>query len=109
MLRCPACGEQALSTIECRHTRSSTRRRRECISCGHRATTHEVSQEWFQLAEENSRALALIRSALGKTPGSDAVPCESCTLNTGSRCSADLPEYGGRDAEGCAAYGAANS
>ena len=102
--RCPGCGDRALSIIECRRTKISTRRRRECSSCGLRLTTHEVSQEWFQAAEENARALAVVRSALAMPSPAVACLCEDCALNTGTRCSLNLPEYGCSEANGCPAY-----
>lgn len=101
---CPVCREPTFSVAECRKSRTSTRRRRRCTSCGHKATTHEVSQEWFHQAENDRRALAAIRAALGVQAPTPAIPCESCALNTGTRCSVDLPEYSTDDAADCSAY-----
>lgn len=42
-MRCPACGHESDKVVDSRSTRenSAVRRRRECLSCGHRFTTYE--------------------------------------------------------------------
>jgi transcriptional repressor NrdR len=42
-MRCPACGQESDKVVDSRSTRenSAVRRRRECLSCGHRFTTYE--------------------------------------------------------------------
>jgi transcriptional repressor NrdR len=42
-VRCPACGHESDKVVDSRSTRenSAVRRRRECLSCGHRFTTYE--------------------------------------------------------------------
>ena len=39
---CPECHNKKSKVIESRKTDETIRRRRECITCGHRFTTHEV-------------------------------------------------------------------
>ena len=44
-MRCIKCRSDQIKTISTRSHDSYIRRRRECISCGHRFTTYEVEAE----------------------------------------------------------------
>ena len=46
-MRCPKCGCQDDKVIDSRSSRegATIRRRRECVSCGHRFTTYEVMEQ----------------------------------------------------------------
>lgn len=54
---CPKCKSPEVSVIDSRSLIDSTRRRRCCLTCGHRFTTREVP-------EEEIKALQNIRSSL---------------------------------------------
>ncbi|MFJ5716551.1 hypothetical protein [Neobacillus sp. NPDC093127] len=41
---CPKCKESHLRTVNSRNVKDTKRRRRECVSCGHRFTTIEVEE-----------------------------------------------------------------
>src|SRR5439155_15859153 len=47
VMRCPKCGCQDDKVIDSRSSRegATIRRRRECVSCGHRFTTYEVMEQ----------------------------------------------------------------
>jgi len=105
--RCPACGALAMEVIETRQARQSTRRRKQCRSCGERCTTHEVSEEWFQLAQDNARLTTRLRDALltaTAEPQLCDIRCDSCLHDTSTGCSLDIPEHGTSDAHDCACW-----
>ena len=40
-MKCPKCRMEGLAVVDSRPTEDSIRRRRKCLSCGHRFTTYE--------------------------------------------------------------------
>ena len=40
-MRCPSCADTQTKVVDSRDTGDAIRRRRECLKCGHRFTTHE--------------------------------------------------------------------
>lgn len=40
-MRCPSCTDTQTKVVDSRDTGDAIRRRRECLKCGHRFTTHE--------------------------------------------------------------------
>jgi transcriptional repressor NrdR len=44
-MKCPECGCEESKVIDSRPTENKVRRRRECISCGHRFTTYEIIED----------------------------------------------------------------
>ena len=52
-MNCPKCGDNDPIVIDSRQKPYGTRRRRECLVCGHRYSTVEVSVERYQLWQES--------------------------------------------------------
>jgi len=99
---CPKCGLPALRVLETRKTDASIRRRKECEMCSHLLTTHEVTQEAFQTAQENTTLLRQLRKLLGDEPPLPAVSlCGNCKFNERDRCAFSLPEYQTIDSSDC--------
>jgi transcriptional repressor NrdR len=66
---CPECGSDQLSCINSRPALDCVKRRRECIKCGHRFSTVEISVDRFtklQAREAKLRHLAGILQGLVK-------------------------------------------
>ena len=51
MIDCPRC-EGSAEVIDSRRTGNSVRRRRSCLSCGHRWSTVEVGLDWLRGLEK---------------------------------------------------------
>jgi hypothetical protein len=99
---CPRCDKPGLRVIESRITSASTRRRKECELCGHRLTTHEITEEAFNAAKLNASAVLKIRTLVRtKEDESFSCLCLGCKFNEDSSCAFELPEYGTKDAEDC--------
>ncbi len=99
---CPSCGYFAVRVIESRKSKLARRRRYSCDKCSHRATTHEVPDDFFQEAKENARIIEKLRDALGASQVSlPQSQCPTCTHNSGGACSFDFPEYGTSDSFDC--------
>ena len=99
---CPACKEPRLRVIETEATGASVRRRKKCDACGHRVTTHEISEEAFNASKQNAAVLNKIYTALNKdAPVMDVIKCFDCKFNNGDHCSLDLPEFGTDEAYDC--------
>ena len=99
---CPSCGYFAVRVIESRKSKLARRRRYSCDKCSHRATTHEVSDDFFQEAKENVRIIEKLREALGagQAPLLQS-RCSSCQHNVNDSCSFDFPEFGTSDSFDC--------
>ncbi len=57
-MRCPSCGHEEDKVVDSRSTKenSAVRRRRECLSCGHRFTTYEyVELRPFMVVKKDGR------------------------------------------------------
>ncbi len=57
-MRCPSCGHEEDKVVDSRSTKenSAVRRRRECLSCGHRFTTYEyVEMRPFMVVKKDGR------------------------------------------------------
>lgn len=50
-MKCPSCQSTNLEVRDTRATENSVRRRRECMSCGHRWTTLELDQQTYESAK----------------------------------------------------------
>lgn len=106
--QCPACNKYTFRVIESRKNNVSIRRRKQCDACGHRATTREVTEDFFQKAKENELIISKIRQFVLKTDVLDVDPvqtvpttCMDCQHNKGDYCSYGFPEYDTDDAEDC--------
>ena len=111
--KCPACGEQSFRVVESRASKLATRRRKKCDSCGHRATTHEVADDFFQQAKQNEQLVQKFRGLLLKdeliTASSPLlveteIKCSGCRYKNGKHCAFDLPEYDTEDSFDCNLY-----
>lgn len=82
-MQCPACDHPEDRVVDSRTSRGgrATRRRRECLGCGHRFTTYEQVEEEPLLVEkrdgatetyDRSKLLSSIRVACAKRPVSNA-------------------------------------
>jgi predicted RNA-binding Zn-ribbon protein involved in translation (DUF1610 family) len=109
---CPNCGEHTLDIIESRLSGESRRRRKLCRSCGHRISTREVSEEWFQQALRNRALLERLRADLGSAAAppspaailvQDADPCLDCIHRIRDFCDLGFPEFGTSEAVDCPA------
>ena len=115
LAKCPNCKEQQAKTIESRATPLSIRRRKECQSCGHRFTVHEVSSEFFKEAKQNQILISQLRKMLGELPlnsGVESPPsgvdfktlnkCSDCQHNKdGCYCAFEFPEYDTAESYDC--------
>ena len=45
--KCEVCGTSSFTIYDTRETSGIRRRRRKCLSCGHRSTTYEISKTDF--------------------------------------------------------------
>lgn len=45
---CGRCGCKDTKVINCRQSSGVMRRMRECVQCGHRYTTVEIDEWWYQ-------------------------------------------------------------
>lgn len=66
-MRCPACGHESDKVVDSRSTRenSAVRRRRECLSCGHRFTTYEyVEQRPLMVVKKDGRREPYLREKI---------------------------------------------
>lgn len=99
---CPNCGLPALRILETRKTDASLRRRKECEMCGHRVTTHELTQDAFKTAQDNAILVRQFRKLLGDEPPEPAVSlCSNCKFNERNRCAFSLPEYQTTESSDC--------
>ncbi len=82
-MRCPKCGRDDDKVLDSRAARegAAIRRRRECLSCGHRFTTYEeidrdevmvVKRDGSRQNFDRAKVDRAIRRACGKRPVSDA-------------------------------------
>lgn len=60
---CPKCKSDQLRCLDTRPRPESVRRRRECMVCGHRFSTIEISQKRFADLETKERILKMRRIA----------------------------------------------
>ena len=66
-MRCPSCGHEADKVVDSRSTKenSAVRRRRECLSCGHRFTTYEyVEHRPLMVVKKDGRREHYIRDKI---------------------------------------------
>lgn len=99
---CPSCSYFSMKVIETRVTKLAKRRRSECQKCGHRITTHEVSDEFFNEAKVNARTVEKLRELVSiKTPQVALCKCDSCSHNVADNCSLGFPEFLTPDADDC--------
>jgi len=115
LAKCPNCKENQAKTIESRTTSLSIRRRKECESCGHRFTVHEVSSEFFEESKQNQILIFHLRKMLGELPlnsGVESPPsgvsfkplnkCSDCQHNKdGCYCAFEFPEYDTAESYDC--------
>lgn len=110
---CPNCGYSSFRTIESKQSKIAQRRRKKCDKCGHRATTHEVTDEFFQEAKANQILiqkikklfnLGQLKEELKPVVETNRISCIDCSHNNGSRCSFGFPEYDTEDAYDCLHY-----
>ena len=104
---CPQCKQPGLRVKESRPTSHGTRRRKECECCGFRLTTHEVSAEFYNEAQQNlilvSKLYALLSgNALASQPA--IIKCKDCSYNQGDACAFEFPEYDTSDSFDCNHY-----
>ena len=111
--KCPACGDSAFRVLETRPSKLATRRRKKCDSCSYRATTHEVSDAFFQQAKQNEFLVQKFRGLLLKdefttdsTTPSVVMEnkCPGCHYSNDTNCAFDLPEYDSVDSFDCNLY-----
>jgi len=99
---CPSCGYFSLRVLESRKSKLARRRRYSCDKCSHRATTHEVTDQFFQEAKENVRIIEKLKEMLGATEqSSNQSRCDECQHNSNGFCSFDFPEFGTPDSFDC--------
>ena len=104
---CPQCKQSGLRVIESRKTSSSTRRRKECECCGIRFTTHEVSADFYEEAQQNMILVSKLHALLsGNALASQPViiKCGNCLYNQGDNCAFGFPEYDTPDSFDCNHY-----
>ena len=66
-MRCPSCGHDEDKVVDSRSTKenSAVRRRRECLSCGHRFTTYEyVEHRPFMVVKKDGRREHYLREKI---------------------------------------------
>lgn len=70
-LRCATCGATNLRVIDTRLVvrTQAVRRSRECLDCGNRTTSYEISQKTYERYEQMARDLKRIGDLAGKTTG----------------------------------------
>ena len=64
MRNCPVCAAIASKVVDSRDTDQSVRRRRECVKCGERWTTYEVSASAFLALTDLDRVMAVTAQEL---------------------------------------------
>lgn len=62
---CPVCGAKKSSVLATRQIFGTVRRRRECMACGVRWTTREITQERYDLLLGYGKTLAQLKATLG--------------------------------------------
>lgn len=81
-MQCPSCQHEESRVVDSREAKDSVRRRRECLSCGHRFTTFErveyrlppvVKRDGRRVAFDRDKLLAGMRLACRKRPISEDV------------------------------------
>jgi len=88
--------DHEFATIESRRTAISIRRRKECKHCHTRITTHEVSSDFFEQAQQNQAVVDKLRGLL-----SSDLLCKTCIHNSNGACDLGLPEYNTAEANDC--------
>jgi hypothetical protein len=104
---CPQCHQPSLKVIESRKTGQSTRRRKECESCGYRCTMHEVTADFFEEAKQNMLLVAQFYKLLNTQPAqikTEESLCSDCIHNNGKQCAYDFPEYDTSESSDCTWY-----
>jgi len=102
-VECFSCKKDGLMIIESRKSGTAIRRRKECVYCGNRETTYELSQkEYFEF--KKSHALANKLKALIQASNIADKLCSQCVHMTKSGCVFDFPEAGGSFAAECSMY-----
>lgn len=104
---CPQCKQPGLRVIESRKTSHGTRRRKQCECCGFRFTTHEVSADFYEEAQQNLILVSKLYKLLGANQA-EPLPlenkCTDCGHNKGGSCAFDFPEYDTPDSFDCNHY-----
>lgn len=104
---CPQCNQPGLRVKESRPTSHGTRRRKECECCGFRLTTHEVSADFYNEAQQNLILVSKLQALLGGgcLPSEQmTIKCGTCTHNQGRSCAFDFPEYDTTESHDCNHY-----
>jgi hypothetical protein len=104
---CPQCNQPGLRVIESRKTHHGTRRRKACECCDYRFTTHEVSADFYNEAQQNLILVSKLYALLGTgslPQETMAIKCNDCTHNQGGACAFDFPEYDTTDSFDCNHY-----
>lgn len=100
---CPTCRTITCKTIESRKTKDARRRRKECITCGTRVTTYEVSSEFYSEAITNKTLIEKVINLFGVSKVKTKT-CGECSYMVSSECSFGFPEAGGDFAEECSMF-----
>ena len=104
---CPQCNQPGLRVIESRKTSHGTRRRKKCECCGIRLTTHEVSADFYNEAQQNLILVSQLHKLLGTgslPQETTAIKCKDCTHNQAGACAFDFPEYDTTESFDCNHY-----
>ena len=102
-VECSACKKDGLLIIESRKSGTATRRRKECVYCGHRETTYELSQnEYFEF--KKAHVLANKLRVLIQTSDTPNKLCSQCVHMDKKGCAFDFPEAGGSFAAECSMF-----
>lgn len=63
-MTCEKCGGTNLRVIESRPAEFGYRRRRECMDCGNKVTTYEISEENYRMLRSSERILTTVKGWL---------------------------------------------
>ena len=65
-MNCPKCGNKELRVVDSRSFATRTRRRRQCMNCGYRFTTYEISEVQVALFEKAERIRSKLAGKIGE-------------------------------------------
>lgn len=64
---CPKCNSSLLKCVDSRPSKEATRRRRVCIKCGHKFSTHEISADRLKELKQKESLLSDLLAFAHKT------------------------------------------
>jgi transcriptional repressor NrdR len=78
-MKCPKCGSDQLHVTDSRPVDVVVKRRRECLDCGHRFSTAEITMKEYKLylsiLDQKNRLMGLSREFAGVVQGiMDSIP-----------------------------------